>query len=174
MNSVRIRATSLYAPATAGVGAYWQNHHHSLLDVQFKRRGLFGTLDWVEGAALITAQVPSDQSTPDEQLLALANMAIVGAQYAGLQIVEGSIMSTLSAWPAGGAIGLVAGSQVGRDAHPLIRLVVMIVVSALGAAATSQIRAEIPIYRLVAQTDGSLAWERSPFGMVAPSKPALP
>jgi len=174
MNTVHIRATSLYAPATTEIGTYWQNHHHSHLDKQFKRLGLLGTLNWIESAALITAQMPTDHSTPDDRLLALANMAVVGAQYAGLQIVEASIMSTLSAWPAGGAIGLVAGSQVGRDAHPLIRLLVMIVVSALGAAATSQIRAEIPIYRLVAESDGSLAWERIPFGIAAPSKLALP
>jgi hypothetical protein len=173
MNTVHIRATSIHAPAAKELGDYWQNHHHSLLDIQFKRVGLLGTLDWVKGVAMITAQLPTDQSTPEERLLALANMAVVGAQYAALQIAEGSITTALSAWPAGGAVGVLAGSQVARDVHPLARLVVMVGVGALGALVTSQIRAEIPIYRLTARTDGSLAWERTPFGVGTPFQPAL-
>jgi hypothetical protein len=135
---------------------------------------LLGTLDWIDGAALIRAELPTDQSTNEEQLLALANAALVGAQYAALDIVEASITSALSAWPAGGAIGLLAGSQVGKDAHPLVRLLVAGVVGAIGAAATSQIRTEIPTYRLVAQADGRLVWQPIPLWTAAPLKLALP
>jgi hypothetical protein len=173
MNTVHIRATSLYAPAAQELGDYWQTHHRSLLDAQFNRMGLLGTLEWMKGTAVITAQLPTDQSTPEERLIALANTAVVGAQYAALQIAEASITSALSAWPAGGAMGLLTGSQVGRDIHPVVRLVFMVGVGALAAVAASRIRAEIPIYRLVSQTDGSLAWARIPFGVAAPSKLAL-
>jgi hypothetical protein len=173
MNTVHIRATSLYAPAAQEIAAHWRNHHHSLLDMHFKRVGLLGTVDWLEGAALITAQLPTNPSAPEEALLALANMAIVGTQYAALQIAEGSITSAVSAWPAGGAVGLLTGSQLGRNAHPLVRLGAIIVVGAVGAVVSSKVRAEIPIYRLIPQVDGNLAWERIPLGMAAPSKLAL-
>jgi hypothetical protein len=173
MNTVHIRAESVYAPAAQENPAHWRNHHHTLLDVHFKRMGLVGTLDWLGGAALVTARLPTDPSAPHEGLLVLANMAIVGTQYAALQIAEGSITIALSAWPVGGALGLLTGSQLGRNAHPLVRLGVIIVAGAVGAAVSSKVRAEIPIYRLITQADWSLAWERIPLGTAAPSRLAL-
>src|SRR5713226_3130943 len=118
MNTVRLRATSLHVPVGHATSDYWRNHHHSLLDIQFTRLSLVGTLDWREGVALIAAQLLTDQSTSENDLLALANTAIVGAQYAAFQIAEGTITTAITGWPAGGAVGLLTGSQIAKSGPP--------------------------------------------------------
>ncbi len=173
MNTVRLRATSLHVPVGHATSDYWRNHHHSLLDTQFTRLSLVGSLDWRESVALIAAQLLTDQSTSESDLLALANTAIVGAQYAAFQIAEGTITTAITGWPAGGAVGLLTGSQIAKSGPPFIRLAAILLVGAIGAAVSSRISAEIPIYKLVAQTSGRLAWQPIPFGTAAPSNFAV-
>jgi hypothetical protein len=129
---------------------------------------------WLTGhAALIAAQLPTDQSTSENDLLALANTAIVGAQYAAFQIAEGTITTAITGWPAGGAVGLLTGSQIAKNGPPFTRLAAILLVGAIGAAVSSRIKAEIPIYKLVAQTNGRLAWQPIPFGTAVPSNFAV-
>jgi hypothetical protein len=173
MNAVRLRVTSLHVPAGHAISEYWRHHHHSLLDTQFTRSRLVGNLVWRESCALIEAQLPADQSTSESDLLALANTAIVGAQYAAFQIAEGTIMTAIAGWPAGGAVGLLTGSQVAKNSPPLVRLAATLLIGAVGAAVSSRLKAEIPIYKLVAQTDGRLAWQRVPFWTAVPSNFAV-
>lgn len=169
MNTVRLRAASSHVPAGQAITDFWRTHHQSLLDAQFKRSSLIGKLQWVDVEALIEAQLSTNNATTEDDLLSLANAAILSAQFAAFRIVEGSITTAITGWPVGGAMGFLTGSQIARNGPPLARLAVMLLVGAVGAAVSSRIRAEIPIFKLVPQAGSGLVWERVPIGTAVPS-----
>jgi len=173
MNRVYIQATSRWTPVGQPVGDHHQRHHHSLLDAALERRGILGTLDWVAAGAQIVADLSTDQATPQERILALANDVLVGAQDAAFGITGASITTAVSGWAAGGAAGLLTGNQAAKSLPPLERLVVMLAGGAIGAAISSRIRADIPIFRLALQSDGALHWVAVPFGTAGPQKFSL-
>jgi hypothetical protein len=173
MNRIYIEATSQWAPVGTSIGDYHQRQHHSLLDGAFKNRGILGTLNWVATGAQIAADLSSEQMTPQDRLFALANDVLAGAQEAAFGIAGATITTAVSGWAAGGAVGVLTGNQAAKSLPPLERLVIMLAGGAIGAAITSKIRADIPIFRLAQQSDGSLHWVAVPFGIATPQKFSL-
>ena len=134
------------------------SHHLHQLDHAFRGRGLVGEFAQLQDAFRILVSTEADRSQGDGPILALANSVLIAAQMSGMNTLEALITGEAETWAATAAAGAAAGLGLSRNASAVVQVVAMVGGGLIGAAAGSRLKAEVPIYRLHADTFGNLTW----------------
>jgi hypothetical protein len=143
-------------------------HHRDQLDWAFRARGLSGVFWGLQDAFKIV--VPSDvgRSQSSAPLIGLANAALAAAQLAGMSTVQAMITDLTETWAATAAAGAAAGLRLTKSASAAVQLVAVVGGGLIGAAAGTRLKAEVPIFRLQADSFGNLTWVAVPLGSAMP------
>ena len=158
MNRIHVKAQSNAPWLSHLSNGQLFSHQLDQLDRAFRARGLAGEFAQFQDAFRIRVSTEADRSQGDGPILALANSVLMAAQVSGMSLLEAMITGEVEAWAATATAGAAAGLGLSRNASTVVQLVAIVGGGLIGAAAGSRLKAEVPIYRLHADTFGNLSW----------------